>query len=152
MSSNFIKSTIGVAVLFHVLAGSVAVAAWTGSGTEAGHTDTSSPPTTLDVSGSTKAHLYPGATGVILLKIDNRNPYKTMLIGIAADGAITSDKGALCDAATGVTYTPPASLSLVLPPHTAVEFGLGSVVMTDASADACQGATFTVPLQLTTRS
>jgi hypothetical protein len=146
------KAAVGALLLSVALASSVAFASWVASGTGSGYSKakTAVALTTIDVSASTTAQLYPGGTGDVLLKINNPNPYNVTVTSVAANGAITSDKGASCNAATGVTYTPPTSPSLVVPAGTSVQFTLtGAVAMSNASADACQGATFTVPVSLT---
>ena len=71
---------------------------------------------------------------------------------MARNGTITSDKGASCDASTGVTFTNQTGLALNVPPNSAgTEFTLplGSVAMSNASHTSCQGAVFTVPVTLT---
>jgi hypothetical protein len=152
MNTKLLNGIIGVAVLTRVLAGSVASSAWTASGSRSGHIHATVPLTTIDVSASTTAHLYPGARGEILLTVDNPNRYAVTVTGIATDGAITSDHGAWCDAATGVTYAPPSSTSLVVPALTDAQFALPGVAMSDDSDNACQGASFTIPLRLTAQS
>jgi hypothetical protein len=146
------KLTIGTLFLGVTLAGSVAFAAWTATGSGNGYAQakTAAALTTVDVSASTTAQLYPGGTGDVLLKITNTNPYQVTVTSVAAGGTITSDKGAACNATTGVTYTPPVSPSLAVPAGASVQFTLsGAVAMSNASDNACQGAIFTVPVTLT---
>jgi hypothetical protein len=59
--------------------------------------------TTVDVSATTPATLYPGATGNVKLSISNPNPYP-VTVSSSGNGAITSDKGAACNITTGVTH------------------------------------------------
>lgn len=140
-------------LLFGVaFAGTVAFAAWTttGSGNGYAQAKTAVALTTIDVSASTTAQLYPGATGDVLIKISNPNPYAVTVTGLAGAGAITSDKGAACNGATGVTYTAPTSPSLAVPASSSAQFTLtGAVAMSNASNNACQGAIFTIPVTLT---
>jgi hypothetical protein len=68
---------------------------------------------------------------------------------VSGAGTITSDKGAACDASTGVTFTNQSGLTLDVPASTSATFTLsGSVAMSNASDNSCQGAVFTVPVSL----
>ena len=132
--------------------GSVAVAAWVTNGTGSGYAKAGSSQalTTVDVSASTTATLYPGVTGNVTLRIDNPNPYDVVVTDVTGNGAITSDAGAACDASTGVTYTDQTGLSLSVPAGTAATFTLNnSASMSNASDNSCQGAVFTIPVSLT---
>jgi hypothetical protein len=133
-----------------LLAGSVAFAAWTTSGTGQGYAKASSAAalSTNNVSGSTTAQLYPGADGDVKLQIHNPNPYPVRVTAIDGNGAITSDAGAACDASTGVSYTDQsgtwdvaagANLSVTLS---------NAAHMDNSSDNSCQGAIFTIPLSL----
>jgi hypothetical protein len=146
------KLTVGTFFLGVVLAGSVAFAAWTSTGTGSGYAKakTAQVLTTVDVSASTTAQLYPGGSGDVLIKINNPNPYAVRVTSVTGSGTITSDKGATCDASTGVTFTNQSSLTLDVTASTATQFTLtGAVAMSNASANACQGAVFTIPVTLT---
>jgi len=68
-------------------------AAWTTNGTgnaysKAGTAQTLS---TVDVSASTTATLYPGVSGDVLVKIDNPNPYAVTVTAVTGNGTITAD-------------------------------------------------------------
>jgi hypothetical protein len=145
---------VAVTMLFTVvaLAGSVALAAWVTNGTGSGYAKagTAQALTTVDVSATTSASLYPGITGNVSIRIDNPNPYAVQVTAVTGNGTITSDKGAACDASTGVTFTNQTGLSLSVPAGTAVTFPLNSAVaMSNASDNSCQGAVFTIPVSLT---
>ncbi|MGZ8615105.1 MAG: hypothetical protein ACXWX4_10560 [Actinomycetota bacterium] len=144
------KLTIGALFAGAMLAGSIAFAAWTATGSGSGYAKATSaqPLTTVDVSGSTVADLYPGATGDVLLRIDNPNPYPVTVTNVTGSGAIDSSVGA-CDGATGVTFTDQSSLTLDVAANSAATFTLAdSVAMSNASHTSCQGAIFTVPVTL----
>ena len=134
-----------------VVAVGVAYAAWTANGTGSGYAKATTAQVvgTLDVSATTPATLYPGATGDLKLEINNPNPYPVRITGVAGAGTITSDKGAACNASTGVTFTNQSGLTLDVPASTSATFTLsGSVAMSNASDNSCQGAVFTVPVSL----
>lgn len=145
------KLTVGALFAGAMLAGSIAFAAWTATGAGSGYAKASSAQalTTVDVSASTVATLYPGATGDVLLRIANPNPYPVTVTDVAGSGAIDSDAVAACDASTGVAFTNQTGLSLNVPASGAATFTLaGSVAMSNSSHTSCQGAIFTIPVTL----
>ena len=146
------KLTVTTLFLGVALAGSVAFAAWTTNGSGSGYAKATSAQalTTVDASASTSAQLYPGGTGDLVLKISNPNGYQVTVTAVNnGSGSITSDQGAACNASTGVTFTNTSGLSLVVPAGTTQTFTLaGKVAMSNASDTTCQGAVFTVPVNL----
>ena len=139
------------AIALVVIAAGVAYAAWTASGTGSGYAKATSAQAlgTIDVSASTAATLYPGATGDVKLKIDNPNPFPVRVTAVSGAGTITSDKGAACNASTGVTFTDQSGLTLDVAASSNATFTLsGSVAMSNASDNSCQGAVFTIPVSL----
>jgi hypothetical protein len=105
--------------------------------------------TLSDASASTTAQLYPGGTGDIWIKVTNSNPFAVTVTSVTGAGTITSDKGAACDAATGVTFTNTTGLTQAVGAGATVTFSLaGKVAMSNASDNTCQGAVFAVPITL----
>ena len=156
MSTKGIKR-LAVGALFAVIAvtGSVAVAAWLSAGTGNGFAKatTAQSLSTVDVSASTPATLYPGATGNVSLDIHNPNPYPVRVTAVSGNGAITSSAGAACNASTGVTFADQTGLTLDVPASSDATFTLnGAVSMTNASDNSCQGAVFTIPVTLSGQS
>jgi hypothetical protein len=109
--------------LFFVLAAIAAlavtgiiVAAWSTSGSGNGYAKAGSASalTIGDASASTSADLYPGATGAVKLNVTNSFPVRITAVSKQAAGSITSDKGAACNASTGVTFTDQSGLTLDL--------------------------------------
>jgi hypothetical protein len=146
------RGAVLLTLLGVLMAGTIALAAWTAGGTGSGYAKatTAQNLTTVDVSGSTTAQLYPGGTGDLKLSVTNPNAYAVTITSVAGSGTITSDKGAACNASTGVSYTTQSSLSQVVGAGATVPFTLtGSVAMSNASDNTCQGAVFTVPVTLT---
>ena len=126
------------------------VAAWTatGSGSGSAKATTAQALSTVDVSATTTPQLYPGGTGDVKITIHNPNPYPVQVTNINGNGAITSDKGAACDASTGVTYTDQSG-TFDVPASGDASFTLaGAVAMSNASDNSCQGAVFTIPVSL----
>ena len=109
--------------------------------------------TLSDASASTTAQLYPGGTGDIWIKVTNSNPFAVTVTSVTGVGTITSDKGAACDASTGVTFTNTTGLSQAVGAGATVTFSLaGKVAMSNASDNSCQGAIFSVPITLAATS
>ena len=145
------KKLLGIGIITTtLLAAGVAFAAWNASGTGSGYAKatTAQVMTTSDVAATTTAQLYPGGTADVKIKIHNPNPYPVRVTSIDGNGAITSDKGAACDASTGVTYTNQSGTFDVAANSDASFTLLGAVAMSNASDNTCQGAVFTVPVSL----
>ena len=127
-------------------------AAWTTNGSGSGYAKAGSSQTlsTVDVSASTGATLYPGVTGDVKLQISNPNPYNVRVTAVSANGAITADAGHSGCTTTGVTFTNQSSLTIDIAKNSSTTTTLtGAAAMSNASLNACQGATFTIPVSLT---
>ena len=144
-------AVIGTMTVVLLLAG-VAWAAWTVSGSGSGYAKakTVQPLTTVNVSASTAATLYPGATGDVKLSIDNSgNSFGVTVTSVTGSGVITSSGGAGLCLVSGVTYTDQTGLSLSVPASSSATFTLSNAVsMGNNSDNGCQGATFTIPVSL----
>jgi hypothetical protein len=149
------KRTIVVAlavVLLAVVAVGVGLGAWSlgGTGNGSAKATTASNITLADASAFTTADLYPGATGNLKLRATNPNPFPVRITAVSGNGTITSDKGAACDASTGVTLTNQSGLTLDLTAgQTATLTVSNAVSMSNSSDNSCQGAIFTVPVSVT---
>jgi hypothetical protein len=127
-------------------------AAWTTNGSGSGYAKagTSQALSTVDVSASTGATLYPGSTGDVKLQISNPNAYNVRVTAVSSNGAITADTGHSGCTTTGVTFTNQSSLTIDVPKNSSTTATLtGAAAMSNASLNACQGATFTIPVTLT---
>jgi hypothetical protein len=143
------RSTVLAALLALLAAAGIAFAAWTATGTGSGYAKatTAQPLTTVDVSATTPATLYPGATGDVLLRIDNPNPYPVVVTDVTGNGSITASNGG-CNASS-VTFTDQTALSLNVPAGSSATFTLaGAAQMSTSANDSCQGAVFTIPVSL----
>jgi hypothetical protein len=111
------RGAVLLTLLGVVMAGTIALAAWTAGGSGNGYSKatTAQVLTTVDASASTTAQLYPGGTGDMKLSVTNPNAYPVTITTVTGSGAITSDKGAACNASTGVTFTNQSGLSLSVP-------------------------------------
>jgi hypothetical protein len=143
---------VAAVLVLGIVAVGVGLGAWSlgGSGNGAAKATTASNITLADATAFTTADLYPGATGNLKLRATNPNPFPVRITAVTGNGTITSDKGASCDASTGVTFNNQTGLTLDLAAGaTATLTVANSVSMTNASDNACQGAVFTVPVSLT---
>ena len=135
-----------------ILAAGIAFAAWTATGSGNGYAKakTVSALTTVDVSTSTTAQLYRGGTGDVLVRVSNPNSFPVTVTGVSGSGTITSDKGAACNASTGVTFTDTTGLSQAVAGGSTGDITLtGKAAMSSSSDNSCQGAIFTIPVTLT---
>jgi hypothetical protein len=140
---------IAVLIGLAVGAGGLADAAWTDSGSGTGYSKatTASALVIGDASGSTSADLYPGATGTLYVLVSNPNPFAVTVTTVVSAGTITSNKGAACNASTGVSLTDQAGLSQAIGASSSTTLSLsGAVSMSNASDTTCQGATFSIPV------
>ena len=148
------KVFVAFAAVVALVATGVIVAAWstTGSGNGYAKAGTASALTIGDASAATVGDLYPGGTGSVKLKVTNPNPFAVRITTVAKQtgGVITSDKGAACNASTGVTFTDQTGLALDLAAGATTTFSLANAVaMSNASDNTCQGAIFTIPVDVT---
>ena len=125
-------------------------AAWTAGGTGSGSAKagTATALTTSDASASVVKLLYPSGSADVAVTINNPNPYAVTVSSVTGNGTITSGN-ATCDASNGVTFTDQTGLSIVVPANgnkTTVFANAAS--MSNASVDACQGQTFTIPVSI----
>jgi hypothetical protein len=131
-------------------------AAWTvdGSGEGYAKAKTAQDLTTVDVSAQTTATLYPGADGDVLIRIRNPNDFQVRVTDITGNGTITPDSGHSGCSPTGVTFTDQTGLTIDVPGSNGeTQTTLTNAAhMSNASVDACQGATFTIPVDLAGQS
>jgi hypothetical protein len=146
------KLPTGVVALLLVGVVGLVYAAWTTNGSGSGYAKagSASPLTTVDVSATTPATLYPGANGDVLVRINNPNTFPVRVTAISGNGTITAAGGTGTCTTTGVTFTNQSGLPIDISASSAVTSTLtGAAHMSNASDDGCQGATFTIPVSLT---
>ncbi len=148
------KLFFALAAIAALVASGVLLAAWSTSGSGNGYAKAGSASalTIGDASASTSADLYPGASGAVKLEVTNPNSFPVRITGVTkqTSGSIASNKGATCNASTGVTFTDQTGLTLDLAAGATSTFTLsGAVGMSNASDNSCQGAIFTIPVDVT---
>ena len=160
------KLMITGATLLVFLVASVAFAAWvvTGSGNGYAKATSSQALHTDDVGATTVAQLYPGGSGDVKVTVRNPNPFPVEVTQVSANGAVVgnancTDVGGDPLKATGVSFTTQnlATGNVVPAKSGGTDGTLGltlsnAAAMSNASVNACQGATFTIPVTFTAAS
>lgn len=147
------RLSVTAVVFAGLMAAGIAFAAWTATGTGSGYAKatTAQALTTVDVSASTAATLYPGATGDVELEISNPNPYPVRVTSVTGSGAITASNPS-CNAGS-VSFADQGPVALDVPATGSATFTLNGAVTMDGTAnDDCQGAVFTIPVSLSGQS
>jgi hypothetical protein len=145
---------IGAAVTVLVL-GVVGLvwAAWTTNGSGSGYAKagTAQDLSTVDATAATTGDLYPNSNGTVTLNIHNPNPYPVTITDVTAgSGDVTASGGiGTCDI-TGVTFNDQHGLSIGVPANgNSGPISLENAAhMSNESENGCQGAVFTIPVQL----
>jgi len=150
------KRIVGAGVTLIVLSAvGLAYAAWTSSGTGSGYAKAGNAEalSTVDVSASTTATLYPGSNGDVTIEIDNPNPYPVRVTSVTGDGSITADGGHPGCVTTGVSFADQTGLTIDIAAGDSTQTTLnGAASMSNASDNGCQGAVFTIPVSLSGNS
>jgi hypothetical protein len=154
------RKKILVAIVLGVITATVAgiaIAAWSvnGSGTGYAKASTASAVTLADATAESTATLYPGVTnGTAKLKVSNPNPFPVRITAVTGNGTI-STPDAVCNASHGVAFVNQTGLTLDLAANATNQvftLATGSVTMSNASVDACQGEVFSIPVSITAAS
>jgi hypothetical protein len=141
-----------------ILVSGVAIAAWSTStsGNAYSKSATASALIMSDASASASGDLYPGGSGDLKLKVANPNnfPVRITAVALTSGGTITSSVAACNTGGTGVTLTNQSGLTLDLAANAAAAvLTLSGVVhMSNSSDTTCQGAVFTIPVDVTAAS
>ena len=155
MSASFThrrRLIFGAVTVLVLAAVGLVYAAWTTNGSGSGYAKagTAQALTTVDVSATTSASLYPGTSGDVKLQISNPNPYAVRVTAVSGNGTITADAGHSGCTTTGVSFANQSSLTIDIAASSSTTSTLtGAASMSNASLNACQGATFTIPVSLT---
>jgi hypothetical protein len=138
------KTAIVGGTVATLLAGGVAFAAWTSTGSGAG-TVTAGSETGISVTAGSASDLFPGQAKTITVTVTNDNDYDVKLDSLAynsaAPGSFTSETG--CDV-SNVDVDLPFTAGEVVPAGETSEDYVATVTMDDDAAEACQGAEFTL--------
>ena len=145
------KLTLLGAVMALFLLGSVVFAAWLVTGNGNGAAQATTAANLIVTPGTTTADLYPGTTGAVRVNVNNPNPFGVTITSIAANGAVTTTAPGCTT--TGVTFTAPTTTGQVIAAGATATLTLPNAAsMSNASDNACQGATFSVPVTVSASS
>ncbi len=152
------RTFVVLALLCGVVAAGAAIAAWSTSTSGDGYAKaaTASALTLSDASASTSGDLYPGGSGDLKLKVANPNdfPVRITAVSLTSGGTITSNVAACNTGGSGVSLTNQSGLTLDLAANAAATVLTvpGAVQMSSTSHNSCQGAVFTIPVDVTAAS
>ncbi len=130
---------------------SVAFATWLANGEGSGQAQAGTAQDLVVSSATAGEALFPGTSGDVGLTITNPNPYPVLvtLVEQVPDSDITSDTEG-CDPSNHEVAFTTQSTSIHVPADDSTSANLvGAATMGLGSADACQGAVFTIPLRVT---
>jgi len=148
------RAFVVLGVIFALVLGGVAVAAWLTSGTGPAQGQAVTAQNLTVTARSGPADLYPGGpAGAVYFTVSNPNPYPVTLTGVTY-GAISGGAGGCTATAPNIVLaaTPPATItpSLVVPASGSSDGSLAGVLsMPTTAANECQGATFLVQITVT---
>ncbi len=93
--------------------------------------------------------LQPGASGDVVMKLNNPNPFTVKLVSATAIGDIVVTGLPGCTLVNaGVSYTDQTALSVPVAPGDQVVRLPGAASMDIGSDNTCQGATFAIPVTI----
>jgi len=142
MSSKLKKAAAFSAVIGLTFTIGIAFAAWTANGTGTGYAKARGKLGLTTAQVTPAGDLYPGATGAVVVKINNPNPYPVSIATISKDGAAALP--------CSVTFTNQSGLSLYVPANGSDTFTLPNAVAMGAdAADSCAETTIAIPITFT---
>jgi hypothetical protein len=148
----FVAAAAGVVMMSGA---AYAYVASTGSGTGTASTGTMQTVTVNAFVGgdAPSTTLYPGGPAAdVILRVNNPNAFSVRLYSVSGNGSITADAGHSGCTTPGVTFNPPSNPNITIPVGTSLVHLSGAASMSTASLNACQGATFSIPVSITVHS
>lgn len=134
-----------------VLIGGMAFADWLASGTGVGFAKARRAVPLHTSPATASESLYPGSTGDVAVTITNDNPFPVTVRTIAGDGAIVSGVADCDGPGNGVTFADQVGTWPIAANSSSSVTLAGAVAMASTSPDACQGATFTIPVRVSSQ-
>jgi hypothetical protein len=143
------KFIVAGGVAAGLMASGVAWAAWTADGTGNGYAKATTAQALTTSSATVTGDLYPGSTtGDVVVKITNPNAYAVNVTSIQGNGSITSDTTGCTTANSGVSFAGWTGTEHFNAGETRTVTLADTASMAGTSDNACQGATFTIPVAL----
>ena len=126
---------------------------FTSSGAGHGSASTATILPALAAQGVPSTRLLPGGTAEVAVEVTNPNLFAVTVVSATAGGVVTVDPGHPTCTPASVSFTSPGSLSVLIPAGATQSLSFpGAASMSIAAPNACQGASFSIPLTLTVRS
>jgi hypothetical protein len=97
---------------------------------------------------SPSSSLLPGGSSDVVLRINNANSYLVTLTAISLNGSISAAGGIGTCSTPGVSTNFPSSPSIAVPAGSTLLHLSGAAAMSAGSSSGCQGATFTIPVNV----
>jgi len=151
MIRRVLAAALAAAVLGMAAGAAYAYFTATGSGAGSASAGTLQTVTISATAGSPTTPLLPGETGDVVLEVSNPNAFAVTLVSVTGSGTITVDGAHSGCNPSAVTFTSQTGLSISIPASsTDYQVDLpGAASMSAAAANACQGATFSIPVTIT---
>jgi hypothetical protein len=106
--------------------------------------------TVIEATGSAVNQLYPGASGDLLVKLNNPNSFPLTIVSVSGNGTVTGAGGTGTCTTTGVTVPTQTGLNITVAAGNNVSVVVPNGVSMDLTSDSgCQGATFQIPITIT---
>ena len=129
-----------------------AFAYWTGSGigsASAASGTMATPSVVALVGGDAPTNaLFPGASGDVILRILNPNPYALTLTSISVNGSVVVSGARGTCTSSGVSTNFPTSPTIAVPAGSSLIHLPGAALMNVGSQSGCQSASFTIPVSV----
>ncbi len=135
-----------------LLVAGVAFAEWLASGAGSGYAKARTAIALTTSPATPTESLYPGSVGSVALTVNNANPYPVTARTIVADGPVVASSSACQSAGHGVSFVDQTGSWLIPAGGSTTLTVEGAVSMAATSPDACQGATFTIPVRIAGQS
>jgi hypothetical protein len=143
------KLSLVATTLVCFLGASVAFAQWTATGAGTGFAKAATVEALSTQSATASGDLYPGGSGDLNLMVHNPNPFPVTLSSVTPNGGVTSDSAACDQAGNGVSFGGVSGLAVSVAAASDTPVTLAhAVTMRSDAPDACQGATFRIPVSL----
>ncbi|HEY5304197.1 MAG TPA: hypothetical protein VIJ86_09095 [Acidimicrobiales bacterium] len=121
-----------------------------GSGSGTATVGTVQSVTVVEASGTPTRKLYPGASGDLLVKLNNPNSYAVNIVSVTGNGTVKGSGGVGTCTTTGVTVATGTGFPIAVAPGNNVSVVVPNGVSMDTTSDSgCQGATFQIPVTIT---
>lgn len=136
------KTVVVLGVTGAVLAGGIAYAAWTSSGSGSGSVQSSTAVNSTISPANSGTALYPGASTTFTVTVNNPNSYPVTVDSISAGSSTVVNTNCVAGSVTSDALTPGSN---TIPGGGSATYTLTAHMIANAD-DSCQAQTFSLPL------